>query len=134
MNAAPKPPDPEHHLPELPFDSWKDTCATLHMWTQIVSKVRLRLTPLVNHWWNVPLYVTARGLTTSRMPYGERAFELLFYFIRHELVLETHDGVVKSLPLVPRSVADCYSELMKMLRSAEIEVKIWPMPVEVPNP
>jgi Family of unknown function (DUF5996) len=120
--------------PALPLESWKDTCATLHMWTQIVGKVRLRLTPLVNHWWNVPLYVTARGLTTSRMPYGERAFELLFDFIRHELVLETHDGVVKSLPLVPRSVADFYSEFMKMLRSAEIEVKIWPMPVEVPNP
>ena len=104
------------------------------MWTQIVGKVRLRLTPLVNHWWNVPLYVTARGLTTSRIPYGERAFELWFDFIRHELVLETNDGIVKSLALTPRSVADFYAEFMKMLRSAEIEVHIWRMPVEVPDP
>jgi len=120
--------------PALPLESWKDTCATLHMWTQIVGKVRLRLTPLVNHWWNVPLYVTARGLTTSRIPYGERAFELWFDFIRHELVLETNDGIVKSLALTPRSVADFYAEFMKMLRSAEIEVHIWRMPVEVPDP
>jgi len=120
--------------PALPLESWKDTCATLHMWTQIVGKVRLRLTPLVNHWWNVPLYVTARGLTTSRIPYGERAFELWFDFIGHELVLETNDGIVKSLPLVPRTVADFYAEFMKMLQSAGIEVKIWRMPVEVPNP
>jgi hypothetical protein len=120
--------------PALPLDSWKDTCATLHMWTQIVGKVRLRLTPLVNHWWNVPLYVTARGLTTSRIPYGEMAFELWFDFIGHRLVLETSDGVVKSIPLAPRSVAEFYQEVMAMLRSAGIEVKIWRMPVEIPNP
>ena len=82
--------------PALALDSWKDTCATLHLWTQMVGKVRLRLTPLVNHWWNVPLYVTARGLTTSRIPYGQRAFELSFDFIRHQLVLETSDGIVKT--------------------------------------
>jgi hypothetical protein len=104
------------------------------MWTQIVGKVRLRLTPLVNHWWNVPLYVTARGLTTSRIPYGEMAFELWFDFIGHRLVLETSDGVVKSIPLAPRSVAEFYQEVMAMLRSAGIEVKIWRMPVEIPNP
>jgi uncharacterized protein DUF5996 len=104
------------------------------MWTQIVGKVRLRLTPLVNHWWNVPLYVTARGLTTSRIPYGERSFEIWFDFIRHQLVLETSDGVLKTLPLVPRSVADFYREFMKVLQSAEIDVKIWRMPVEIPNP
>jgi Family of unknown function (DUF5996) len=120
--------------PPLPLDSWKDTYATLHMWTQIVGKVRLRLTPLVNHWWNVPLYVTARGLTTSRIPYGERAFELRFDFIGHELVLETTDGIRKTVPLAPRSVADFYREFMAMLRSAGIEVKIWRMPVEIPNP
>jgi len=120
--------------PALPLDSWKDTCATLHMWTQIVGKVRLGLTPLVNHWWNVPLYVTARGLTTSRIPYGERAFELWFDFIGHRLVLETSDGIVKMLPLTPRSVADFYQEFMAMLRSTGIEVKIWRMPVEIPNP
>ena len=120
--------------PSLPLDSWKDTCATLHMWTQIVGKVRLGLTPLVNHWWNVPLYVTVRGLSTSRIPYGERSFELWFNFLRHQLVLETSEGVVKTLPLVARSVADFYQEFGNLLRSAGIGVKIWHMPVEIPNP
>jgi hypothetical protein len=120
--------------PTLRLDAWKDTYATLHMWTQMVGKVRLKLTPLVNHWWNVPLYVTARGLTTSRIPYGQSAFELWFDFIRHQLVLETSDGIVKTLPLAPRSVAEFYQEFMGMLRSAGIEVKIWRMPVEIANP
>jgi len=120
--------------PALPLSSWKDTYATLHLWTQIVGKVRLRLTPIVNHWWNIPLYVTARGLTTSRIPYGERAFELWFDFIRHQLVLETSDGLVKTLPLEARSVADFYQEFMELLRSAKIELKIWRMPVEIPDP
>jgi hypothetical protein len=120
--------------PALPLDSWKDTYATLHMWTQIVGKVRLRLTPLVNHWWNVPFYVTARGLTTSRIPYGQRAFELWFDFIAHELVLEATDGLRKTLPLAPRSVAEFYEEFIAMLRSAGIEIKIWRMPVEIANP
>jgi hypothetical protein len=120
--------------PALPLGSWKDTCATLHMWTQIIGKVRLSLTPIVNHWWNVPLYVTARGLSTSLIPYGGRAFELRFDFVRHQLVLETSEGLVKTLPLAPRSVADFYQEFMEMLRSASIEVKIWRMPVEIPNP
>ena len=120
--------------PRLSLDSWKDTYATVHMWTQMVGKVRLRLTPLVNHWWNVPLYVTARGLTTSRIPYGQRAFELWFDFIRHQLVIETTDGILKTVPLVPRSVAEFYREFMGMLGSAGIEVKIWRMPVEIANP
>jgi Family of unknown function (DUF5996) len=120
--------------PALALESWKDTYATLHMWTQMVGKVRLSLTPVVNHWWNVPLYVTARGLTTSRIPYRERSFELKFDFIRHQLVLETSDGLLKTLPLAPRPVADFYEEFMGMLRWAEIEVKIWRMPVEIPNP
>ncbi len=104
------------------------------MWTQIVGKVRLRLTPVVNHWWNVPLYVTARGLSTSRIPYGERSFEIWFDFLRHQLVIETSDGLQKTLPLLPRSVADFYQEFMKALHSAGIDVKIWHMPVEIPNP
>jgi Family of unknown function (DUF5996) len=120
--------------PSLPLSSWKETHATVHMWAQIVGKVRLRLTPLVNHWWNVPLYVTARGLTTSRIPYGERAFELWFDFIRHQLVLETSEGVVKTLLLEPRSVAEFYQEFMALLRSAKIEVEMWTMPVEIPDP
>jgi Family of unknown function (DUF5996) len=120
--------------PSLHLDSWIDTYATLHMWTQMVGKVRLGLTPLVNHWWNIPLYVSARGLTTSRIPYGQKAFELWFDFIQHQLVLETTDGLLKRIALAPRSVAGFYAEFIAMLRSAGIEVKIWPMPVEVPNP
>lgn len=120
--------------PALPLASWRDTCATVHMWTQIVGKIRLALTPLVNHWWNVPLYVTARGLTTSKMPYGPRSFELYFDFLAHELVLETSDGIVESLALRPMSVADFYRECMDLLGSAAIEVPIWKMPVEIPNP
>src|SRR5229473_7503474 len=120
--------------PALPLSSWNDTRATLHMWTQIVGKVRLALTPLVNHWWNVPLYVTSRGLTTSQMPYGDRALELWFDFIDHQLVLQASDGLRKTLPLAPRPVADFYLQFMDMLRSAGFDVKIWKMPVEIPDP
>lgn len=120
--------------PDLPLESWRETYATLHMWTQIVGKIRMALTPLVNHWWNVPLYVTARGLTTSRIPYGNRAFELLFDFRAHHLVLETSDGATLSMELRPRSVADFYAECIKMLRHEGIDVHIWRMPVEVPDP
>lgn len=127
-------PDLPECWPALPLDSWRETYATLHMWTQIVGKVRLKFAPLVNHWWNVPLYVSARGLTTSRIPYGERSFEIWFDFLRHQLVLETSEGVVRTLALVPRPVADFYAEVMEMLRSVGIEVKIWRMPVEIPDP
>ena len=120
--------------PELMLESWKDTYATLHMWTQIVGKIRLALTPLVNHWWNVPLYVGPCGLTTSRIPYGDRSFEVTFDFMRHQLVIEAGEGKVKSFPLAPRSVADSYHEFMDALRSLGIDVKIWRMPVEIPNP
>lgn len=120
--------------PALSLNSWTSTCATLHMWTQIVGKIRLALTPLVNHWWNVPLYVTSSGLTTSRIPYGDRSFELRFDFIEHKLKLETCEGIKESLDLAPRTVADFYQELFKILRAAKIDVAIWRMPVEVPNP
>jgi Family of unknown function (DUF5996) len=128
------PADQPECWPALPLDSWKETCATLHMWTQIVGKVRLALTPLINHWWNVTFYVTSRGLTTSRIPYGEKAFELRFDFIQHQLVLEKSDGLVKFLALRPCSVADFYREFQEMLRAAAIEVTIWRMPVEIANP
>src|SRR5260370_1489577 len=128
------PADQPECWPSLPLDSWKETYATLHMWAQMVGKVRLSLTPLVNHWWNVPLYVTPRGLATSRIPYEEKAFELRFDFIEHQLVLETSTGLVKTLALAPRSVAEFYQDLMAMLRSGGIQVKIWRMPVEIPNP
>ena len=120
--------------PALPLDSWRETCATLHMWTQIVGKVRMRLTPLVNHWWNVPLYVTPRGLTTSNIPYGTRSIEIRFDFLADRLVLECSDGLVKELRLRPMAVADFYREFMEMLRSSGIEVSIWHMPVEIPDP
>lgn len=120
--------------PALPLASWQDTCETLHMWTQIVGKVRLALTPPANHWWHVPLYVNSRGLTTSAIPYRSSAFELQFDFVQHQLALRTAAGSEHLLPLVPRSVADFYREFLAMLRGAGIEVKIWRMPVEVPNP
>ena len=120
--------------PPLPLEQWKDTYATLHMWTQIVGKIRLALTPLLNHWWNVPLYVTARGLTTSTILYRDRPFELCFDFLDHQLVLQTSDGSRKFLPLSSMAVADFYQKVMAMLRSSAIEVKIWRMPVEVSDP
>jgi catechol 2,3-dioxygenase-like lactoylglutathione lyase family enzyme len=120
--------------PPLPLEQWRDTYATLHMWSQIVGKIRMALTPLVNHWWNVPLYVNTRGLTTSAIPYGDRSFELWFDFLDHQLVLHASDGSRKVLPLIPMSVADFYQEVLGMLRSSGIEVKIWRMPVEVPDP
>ena len=124
----------ENPWPELPLAAWQDTYSTLHMWTQIVGKVRLALSPLVNHWWEVPLYVNARGLTTSAIPYGDGIFEVQFDFIDHKLDIQTSWGMSKTLPLKPQSVADFYMAFMSALRSLGIEVKIWTMPVEVPNP
>jgi len=127
-------PDKPECWPELPLDAWKPTYATLHMWTQMVGKVRLALAPPTNHFWNVALYVDACGLTTSSIPYGDRAFELRFDFLQHVLVLQTSDGVRQSLPLESRPVADFHASFMQMLHGAGIDVKIWPMPVEVPDP
>jgi len=124
----------QHSWPELPLEAWQDTYATLHLWTQIVGKVRLALSPRVNHWWEVPLYVNARGLTTSAIPYGDGIFEVQFDFIDHKLQIQTSWGTSKTLALKPQSVADFYAAFMSALRSLGIEVKIWPMPVEVPNP
>ena len=120
--------------PALPLEEWKDTCATLHMWTQIVGKVRLKQTPLVNHYWNVPLYVSARGLTTTAMPHDERFFEMEFDFIDHQLVIECSDGASTSVPLEPKSVATFYQETMAAMHSLGLDVKIWKMPVEIADP
>ena len=120
--------------PALPLDQWKDTYATLHMWTQIVGKVRLALTPVINQWWNVPLYVTARGLTTSPIPYRDDPFEIWFDFLEDQLVLQLSDGSRRTMQLTARTVADFYEEFLRMIKSAGIEVKIWHMPVEVPDP
>jgi Family of unknown function (DUF5996) len=103
------------------------------MWTQVVGKIRLKLTPLVNHWWNVPLYVTARGLTTSAMPYNDRMLQINFDFIDHLLVIETTDGSTKTIDLRPCSVAEFYLETMAALESLKVPVTIWTTPVEVPD-
>ncbi len=120
--------------PELPLAAWQDTYATLHMWTQIVGKVRLALSPPVNHWWEVPLYVNARGLTTTGIPYGDGDFEVQFDFVEHKLIIQASWGSSKTLELRPKSVADFYAEFMSALRSLGIAVKIWSLPCEVPNP
>jgi Family of unknown function (DUF5996) len=120
--------------PALPIDAWKDTRDTLHMWTQIAGKVRLALTPRVNHWWNAALHVSARGLTTGTIPYGERVFEIEFDFLEHELVIKTCDPASRTLPLGPCTVADFYHEFMAALHALKIDVKIWKMPVEVADP
>jgi len=123
--------------PTLPLETWKDTCDTLHMWTQIIGKVRMALSPYMNHWWQVPLYVTERGLTTSPIPSHGRTgsiFEIYFDFIDHNLLILTSDGAAKILPLIPRSVASFYQECMSALRVLGIEVTINTLPCEVPNP
>ncbi len=120
--------------PALPFEAWKDTYETLHMWTQIVGKVRMELSPLVNHWWHVTLYVTPRGLTTSSIPYQGRTFAVNFDFIDHNLSILTSDGTSKTLPLIPRSVAAFYQEFMACLHALGIEVTINTLPSEVRNP
>jgi len=121
-------------LPALPLDSWKETLETLHMWTQIVGKVRLKLSPLVNQWWNVPLYVTARGMTTSAMPYQQRDIEVRFDFVEHKLTIENSDGRVVTMALVAESVAEFYKRFMAALAELGVSVHIWTMPCEVPNP
>lgn len=121
--------------PALHYDEWKDTKQTLHMWLQMAGKIRLRQERLVNHWWNVALYVTPHGLTTSMMPYGNgRFFELVFDFVRHELRIAGCDGELATIPLEPMTVAAFYERLMGALDSLDLHVKINPKPVEVPDP
>src|SRR5712691_1465369 len=120
--------------PSLPLEEWKDTCATLHMWTQIVGKTRLALCPKENHWWHVALYVTARGLTTMPIPHGARVFEVAFDFVDHRLTLLTSDGETRGIPLGPRSVADFYREYMAVLDDLGFLVRFRPVPDEVEHP
>ncbi len=121
-------------LPALPFDSWKDTLATLHMWTQVVGKVRLKLCPLVNHYWNVAFYLTPRGMTTSAMPCAHGTVEVRFDFIDHKLIIETSEGRTVAFPLKPQSVAEFYKEFMAALADLGATVKIWTTPCEIPDP
>jgi hypothetical protein len=120
--------------PALPLAAWGDTRDTLHMWTQIVGKVRLALSPPMNHWWQVPLYVSARGLSTSAIPYRRGIFEAEFDFTDHVLRIVTSRNETKTLRLAPRTVADFYREIVAVLGSLGIEAKIWPIPVEIPHP
>jgi len=118
--------------PRLTLDEWAPTQTTLHRWTQMVGKTRLALAPMQNHWWQVVMYVTDRGLTTSPMPYTDgRTFDISFDFTTHKLIARTSDGDIRTIPLVPRSVADFYEEYMSMLRDLRIDVKILPVPVEM---
>jgi len=120
--------------PELHYAEWADTCATLHMWTQIVGKIALARTPPINHSWGVAFLLTPRGLTTRTLPYDGRTFTIEFDFIDHQLRIRRSDGRVKELELAPRSVANFYKDLMAALASLEMPIKIWPVAVEVPVP
>lgn len=120
--------------PELPLAAWQDTYATLHLWTQIVGKVRLERAPPQNHWWNVTLYVSPCGLTTGSIPYEGHQFEMEFDFIAHRLLFRADDGSTNSIPLKPQTVADFYQTLMDMLRRHGIDVRINTMPQEVADP
>ncbi len=120
--------------PTLPFTEWKDTCATLHLWTQIIGKIRLVQTPWVNHSWHVVFYLTSRGLSTSPIPYGSRTFQIDFDFIEHRLLFQTSDGSVRTMSLIPRSVADFYREVLAMLVELDLKVDIHTTPSELPDP
>lgn len=120
--------------PALPFAEWKDTAITLHMWTQIVGKIRLTLSPWTNHSWHVTLYVTARGLTTSPIPQGVAIFEIRFDFIDHQLCILKSDGARRTIELKPQSVSKFYKAVMKALRDLELPVTIHTMPNEIENP
>ena len=119
--------------PSLALEDWKDTYATLHRWTQVVGKIRLALTPWINHSWHVPFYVTTRGLTTSPIPYGRRAFEIAFDFLDHRLRIDTDDGRRAEFPLRPQTVADFYREVIARLAALGIDVAIRTMPSEIPD-
>jgi hypothetical protein len=120
--------------PALPYSAWKDTYATLHMWTQVVGKVALALAPPLNHSWGIALQVTSRGLSTRRLLHSDRSFTMEFDFIDHRLAIRTSDGAEAAVRLEPRTVADFYREVMETLRGMGLEVRIWPMPVEIPSP
>jgi hypothetical protein len=120
--------------PDLPYPAWRETCTTLHLWTQIVGKVRVAQTPWLNHSWHVPLYVTARGLTTSPIPFGERIFQIDFDFIDHALRIETSDSPQWQMPLRAQPVADFYASVMTALAALDLRVDVDETPNEVPDP
>jgi hypothetical protein len=119
--------------PDLPFAAWRDTCETLILWTQIVGKVRIACTPLINHWWNATFDVTSRGLIAPAMPYRGRTFDVIFDLTEHRLRIEASDGLTEVLALEPMTVADFYTRFMAALRRLDIDVHIWTMPSEIEN-
>lgn len=120
--------------PELPWTAWRDTCATLQLWTQVVGKIRMTLMPKLNHTWHVTLYVTCRGLTTAPMPYGTRMLQIDFDFVDHVLAMQLSDGSRETVKLKPMSVAAFYGEVMRKLEALGTPVRIWPVPCEVASP
>src|ERR1700726_4309159 len=120
--------------PALPYEAWKDTYATLHMWMQVVGKVALAQAPPLNHSWAVALQITARGVSTRTLPHGPRSFTIEFDFLAHQLVIRASDGATRTLALAPRTVAAFYGDVMDTLREMSLPVKIWTMPSEVPSP
>jgi hypothetical protein len=124
----------DERWPALPYDAWKDTYATLHLWSQIVGKIALALAPPINHSWGIALQLTSRGLITRTLPHGDRALTIEFDFIDHKLDIRTSNGDSRSLPLEPRTVAAFYDEVMRLLRELSLDVKIWPVAVELPEP
>lgn len=120
--------------PPLPVAAWQNTYQTLHLWTQIIGKIRVALAPKINHWWHSTLYVTPRGLTTATIPNGTHSFQITFDFLHHQLLIETSDGITKAIALAPRSVADFYQAVMSTLKELGIEVQIWTMPQEMDDP
>lgn len=127
-------PNAKVELPPLPLSQWQATYDTLHMWTQMAGKVRLEQCPAINHWWGTALYVTANGLTTSPVPYGQGSFEIQFDFIQNKLVIETSSGDIREFKLEPQSVAEFYRKFMSALHDLGIDIHIYTMPVEFPNP
>jgi Family of unknown function (DUF5996) len=119
------------HWPDLPFSAWSETCATLHLWTQVCGKVRIAFTPLINHWWNSTFLVTARGLAAPANVYGGAAFDIVFDFVAHELRIAASDGRSESFALKPMAVADFYAEFMSRLRRLGVDARIWTMPCEI---
>jgi len=119
--------------PDLPYHAWRDTRDTLHLWTQVVGKIRLALTPWLNHSWHVPLYVTARGLTTSPIYYGQRSLEIAFDFNEHVLDFVTSDGERRRMTLEPRTVAEFYDTVMALLTEVGVVVEITELPCEIPG-
>src|SRR5687768_5606065 len=117
--------------PALPLDGWRPTYDTLHLWSQIVGKTRLALAPMQNHWWQVALYVTSRGLGGAPLPVGRRTLDVDFEFIDHQLVVRTSEGETRTLALAPRSVADFYDEYRALLRALDADVRIRPVPSEM---